>query len=150
MVTLLVWTAIDNGQSVNIYKKTTSSILVVNKDGEPFITVAMNSFKADGLIYHPNPITGSVIGRIVKHLPSTNISVVKLNSGLRYTNYTFGLEINPDGIKTSSISPGYPPHLQRYNILSMDNPYSGYAEGTVLAPGLKATGEGETDYVYYT
>lgn len=150
MVTSSVWTAIDNEQSVDMYKKTTSGILVVNKDGEPFITVATHGFEADGLVYHPNPITGSVIGRIVKHLPGTDISIVKLNSGLRYTNHTFGSEINPDGIKTSGISPGYPPHLQRYDILSMDNPYSGYAEGTVLASGFKVAGEGETDYVYHT
>ena len=150
MVTSSVWTAIDNRKSVDMYKKTTSGILVVNKDGEPFITVATHGFEADGLVYHPNPITGSVIGRIVEHLPGTDISVVKLNSGLRYTNHTFGSEINPDGIKTSGISPGYAPHLQRYHPLSMNNPYSGYAEGAVLALGFKAPEEGETDYVYHT
>jgi len=45
-----------------MYKKTTSSILVINKDGEPFITVTTHSFEADGLVYHLNPISGSVIG----------------------------------------------------------------------------------------
>lgn len=32
----------------------------------------------------------------------------------------------------------------------MNNPYSGYAEGAVLALGFKAPEEGETDYVYHT
>jgi len=150
MVCSSVSTTTDNGQLIDMYKKTTSGILVVNKDGETFITVATHGFEADGLVYHPNPIRGSVIGRIVEHLPGTDISVVKLNSGLRYTNHTFGSEMKPDGIKTSGISPCYPPHLRRYDFLSMDNPYSGFAEGTVLAVGFKLAEEGETDYVHHT
>jgi len=62
MVCSSVWTATDNGQLIDMYKKTTSSILVINKDGEPFITVTTHSFEADGLVYHLNPISGSVIG----------------------------------------------------------------------------------------
>ena len=122
-------------------------VLVVNKDGHPFITVATHGFEADGLVYHPNPVTGSVIGRIVEHLPGTDISLVKLNPGLRYTNHTFGSEANPDGIGTSGISPGYPPHLRTYDFITMDNPYSGFSEGSVLVTGYKLPEGGGTEYV---
>lgn len=49
--------------------------------------------------------------------------------------------MNLDGTKTSSIPPGYPPHLRRYDSLSMDNPYSGFAEGNVIATGFKLSEE---------
>jgi hypothetical protein len=137
MVTSSLRTITENGEMIDVYKKTTSGILVVNKDGDPFITVATHGFEADGLVYHPNPVTESVIGRIIEHLPGTGISVMKLNPGLRYTNHMFGSEVNPDGIETSGISPGYPPHLRTYDFITMDNPYSGFSEGSVLATGYK-------------
>lgn len=150
MVTSSAMTAIVDGVLVDMYKKTTSGILVVDKDGEPFITVATHGFEADGLVYHPNPISGSIIGRIVQHLPGTDISLAKLNPSLRYANQTFGTEANPEGIKVAGISPGYPPHLRRYDVLEMDNPYSGYTEGTVIGVGLKLAGEGGTNYIHHT
>jgi hypothetical protein len=150
MVTSSLRTITENGEMIDVYKKTTSGILVVNKDGHPFITVATHGFEADGLVYHPNPVTGSVIGRIVEHLPGTDISVIELNPGLRYTNHTFGSEVNPDGIAASGISPGYPPHLRTYDLIAMDNPYSGFSEGSVLATGYKLPEEGSTEYVRHS
>ena len=64
----------EDGYLTDFYKMT-SSVLVANKDGELFITVATHVFHADGLVYHPNPISGSVIGRIVKKLHGTDISM---------------------------------------------------------------------------
>ena len=150
MVTSSLRTIAENGEMIDVYKKTTSGILVANKDGHPFVTVATHGFEADGLVYHPNPVTGSVIGRIIEHLPGTDISLMKLNTGLRYTNHTFGSEVNPDGIETSGISPGYPPHLRTYDFITMDNPYSGFSEGSVLATGYKFPDEGGTEYVRHS
>lgn len=150
MVSSSAWTAMENGKLVDFYKKTTSGILVTNENGESFITVATHGFEIDGLVYHPNPISGSVIGRIIEKLPGTDISIARLEKGLRYTNHTFGTETSPEGIKASGISPSYPPHLRRYDTINMNNPYSGYAEGTVLAVGLRIAEEGETTYVQHT
>ena len=47
------------------WKTTTSGILVANIAEEIFITVASHGFEDDGLIYHPNPKHGKVIGRII-------------------------------------------------------------------------------------
>lgn len=150
MVTSSPWTATENEELHDMYKKTTSAILVVDEQGEPFITVATHGFETDGLIYHPNPISGSIIGKIVPNLPGTDLSVAKLNTGLRYTNQTFGTDANPEGVKIAAISPAYPPHLRRYDILDMNNPYTGHTEGTVIGVGFKLATEGETEFISHT
>lgn len=115
--------------------------MVADDHGELFVTVATHGFQTDGLNFHPNPISGSVIGRIVCSLPGTDISLAKLNTGLRYYNQTFGTDV---------LSPGYPPHLRRYDLLDMNNPYMGYSEGTLISVGLKLDTEGGTNYIRHT
>lgn len=75
MVTSSPWIASENREPREIYKQTTSGILVVDDQGELFVTVATHGFQTDGLIFHPNPISGSVIGKIVRSLPGTDISL---------------------------------------------------------------------------
>lgn len=60
MLTSSAWTASENGEPYDIYKQTTSGILVVDDQGEAFITVATHGFQTDGLVFHPNPISGPV------------------------------------------------------------------------------------------
>jgi hypothetical protein len=136
-----------DGKTEETFQTTTSGILVVDRSGQPFITVPTHVFEDDGLVYHSNPIKGSVIGKIVDKLPGTDISIVKLNSGLRYANETFGTKDNPNGIKMSSISPCYPPHLRSYDAITMDNPFSGSCDGMVLGLGAKLPEEGEGDLI---
>lgn len=99
------------------------------------------------MIFHPNPISGSVVGKIVRSLPGTNISVAKLNTGLRYTNQLFGTDANPEGVEITAFSPGYP---RRYDILDMNNQYMEHSEGTVVSVGLKLDTEGKTEYIRHT
>jgi hypothetical protein len=134
-------------ESEKTFKTTTSGLLVVDRYGQPFITVATHGFEKDGLVYHPNPVKGLIIGKIVDQLPGTDISIVKLNSGLRYVNETFGTTNDPNGIRTNSISLGRPPHLRIYDLVTMNNPFSGSCEGRVLGLGAKIPGEGDKDYV---
>jgi hypothetical protein len=147
MVSSSICSVTEDGKIEKTFKTTTSGILVVNCHGQPFITVATHGFEDDGLVYHPNPVKGSVIGKIVDRLPGTDISIVKLNSGLRYVNETFGTNDNPNGIKTNGISPCYPPHLKAFKRLTMDNPFSGSCAGLVLGFGARIPGEGDRDYV---
>ena len=122
--------------STGTWKSTTSGILVANLRGEIFITVAFHGFEKDGWVYHPDP-NGDCIGRIVDELPETDISIVKLNSGLRYVNETFGSGIAPNGIRMLGIIPDYPPHLRIGDTTTMNNPFAGYCEGTIIARGLR-------------
>jgi hypothetical protein len=138
-----------DGKTEETFKITTSGILVVDRHGQLFITVATHGFEDDGLVYHPTPVKGSVIGRIVDRLPGTDISIVKLNSGLQYVNETFSATDNPGGIKASGMSPCYPPHLRAYDLITMDNPFSGSCQGFVLGLGGIIPEEGDKDYVLH-
>ncbi|KAA6406532.1 MAG: hypothetical protein FRX48_09697 [Lasallia pustulata] len=147
MLSSSVRTIIRNGESEEYFKTTTSGILVTNQKGELFITVATHGFEDDGLVYHPNPHKGTVIGRVIENLPGTDISIARLNSGLRYVNETFGTYAEPDGVRMNGISPAYPPHLRVYDALSMNNPFSGSCEGVTMALGAIIAGEGDKGYV---
>lgn len=136
-----------NGVSEEICKSTTSGILVANLKGEIFITVATHGFEEDGLVYHPNPQTGTVIGQIVDSLPGTDISIAKLNPGLRYVNEAFGTSDEPRGTRMNGYVPPHPPHLRAHDDVTMNNPYSGSCEGVIIGLGAKIPEEGDKEYV---
>ena len=138
-----------NGQIEVSWKTSTSGILVTNNGGEMFVTVASHGFEDDGLVYHPNPKHGKVIGRIVASLPHANISLAKLNPGLRYINETFGNGTGPDGTKINGFTADFRPHMRSYDSLNMNNPFSGYCVGTVLATGARVTGESNKNFVLH-
>lgn len=106
----------------------------MNQHGELFITMAAHGFEVDGLVWHPTPHQGKIIGTVVDSIPDTNIAIAKLNKGLRYTNHTFGTTEN-SGNEIAGISPNYPPHTFVGDIISMDNPYSGFCETRYCARG---------------
>ena len=129
------------------HKSTTSGILVADQDGQTFITVATHGFEADGLIWHPTPRTGSVIGRIVRSLSGTGISIARLSPVLSYINESFETPAQPNGVKYSGFSPDYHPHLKHYQAVSTNNPFSGSSEGLVMALGATIVDEGPLEYV---
>ena len=149
MLSSSVRTIVTNGKSEESFKTTTSGILVTNREGQIFITVATHGFEDDGLIYHPNPHKGTVIGRIIDSLPRTHISIARLNPGLRYVDETFASYAETDGIRMSGISAAYPPHLRVYEALTRNNPFSGNCEGLTLALGATVPGEGDKEYVVH-
>lgn len=136
-----------NGQTEDTFKTTTSGVLFTNQKGELFITVATHGFEDDGLIYHPNPKKGAVIGQIEAHIPYTGISIASLKPGLRYVNETFGSDSDPDGIRLDKICPAYPPHLRVYDTLVMNNPFSGNCEGVTMALGARVEGEAAKKFI---
>ncbi|KAI4120471.1 MAG: hypothetical protein LQ338_006994 [Usnochroma carphineum] len=131
----------ENGQARSRYNTTSSGILVADQYGQIFITVAAHGFQEDGNVYHPNPDTGRIIGQVVKNLRGTDIAIVKLEPGLRYTNETFGSDDNPAGFYINGIAPPYAPHLRAFDEVKMNNPFTGSSEGTIMALGAKIIGE---------
>lgn len=104
-------------------------------------TYTSNTTQPDfGEVYHPEPQSGEVIGTVVKELGKTDVSVVRLNKGLKYVNETFKTANGEDGVTIDGISPGEPPHLRIGNHLSMNNPYSGFSEGMVIGFGARVEG----------
>ena len=77
-----------DGKEVNNYKSTPTGIMIVNQDGELFITVAAHGFEEDGLVWHPTPHQGKIIGTVVDSIPDTNIAIVKLNKEVYDTQTT--------------------------------------------------------------
>ena len=102
----------NDGQIEDSWKTSISGILVTDHAGEMFVTVASHGFEDDGLVYHPNPERGNVIGRIVASLPHTGIFLAKLNSGLRYVNESFGNVIEPDGTTINGFTADFQPYIQ--------------------------------------
>ena len=140
-------TVTEDGKTEELFKTTTSGILVANRRGDLFITVATNGFENDGLVYHPNPRSGILIGKISHSLPGTDISFAKLNPGLRYINENFGSTNNPLGARANGITPGQPPRLRQFDPCSMNNPFSGRCDGQVRALGIEIPEGGDTKYV---
>lgn len=149
IVSSSVTTSTVDGKEIRNFKSTTSGLMVVNQDGDKFITIAAHGFEQDGLVWHPNPHHGKIIGNIVESIPDADIAIVKLNKGLRYTNHTFGTAENPGGKAMVGISPNYPPHTLIGDIISMDNPYSGFCEGQIVALGAKIGNSGK-HYIPHT
>ena len=114
-----------------------------------FVTVASHGFEDGGLRYHLNAKHGKVIGRIVASLPHTDISLTKLNPGLRYLNGTFGNVTEPDDTSINGFTAEFQAHKQSYGSVNMDNPFSGCCIGNVLAIGARITGEGNKRYVLH-
>ena len=136
---------VEDGKTVYQYKSTTSGILVVDRDGNKFITVAAHGFEEYGLVWHSTPNSGRVIGNIVTKLPKTDIAIVKLNPGIRYINETFGTAENPNGIRTNGLSPNYSPYTRIGDEVTMDTPFSGFCEGLIIGLGLKI--DNDTEYI---
>lgn len=128
-------TSIVDGKPEDSYKSTTSGILVANEDGYLFITVSTYGFEQDGLVWHADPKRGTVIANIVKDLPGLDISIAKLKPGLRYVNETFGSMSEPQGSRITGLCQPYPPHLKIFDPLTMNNPFSGFCDGLVMALG---------------
>lgn len=147
MLSSSVRTITRNGKNEESFKTTTSGVLVANLKGQISITVATHGFEEDGLVYHPNPHKGTIVGRIIESLPGTDISIARLNPGLQYVNETFGTCTEPDGIRMNGVSPAYPPHLRVYDALSMNNPFSGSCEGVTMALGATIPEAGDKEYV---
>lgn len=63
----------NNSQIEDSWRTSTSGILVANRLGEMFVTVASHGFEDDGLVYYPNPKNGKIVGMIVASLSHTDI-----------------------------------------------------------------------------
>lgn len=149
IVSSSLYTIVRDGKIFEVWDSTTSGILVANTKGEIFITVATHGFGSDGLVWHPDPRTGEVIGNIIESIPHTDISIVKLKAGLRYVSETFGTPNEPEGTRISGITTPHAPHLRIYDTLIMNNPYTGKSEGIVLALGARIVDDATGGELFY-
>lgn len=108
---------------------TTSGVIVSDLRGEKWLTVATNGFPIGReIVYHPSADYMSV-GVVQKVFCATDISLVKLHSNIKYSSQTFGSDLHPPQQIKSLKKPN---GLRVGDILSMENPFSGYCEGSVV------------------
>lgn len=123
---------LSSGDGLNPERLTSSGIKVRNNDGT-YITVATNGFP-DGraTVYHPNG-NGQVLGTVHDRLAYTDISLLQLLPDKSYENQTFDTSTSDgetlSGMQVNGPVNPFPPHLRRYSIVSMNNPFVGYIEG---------------------
>jgi hypothetical protein len=145
MVVSSEFPVVKDDKTADCHLSSTSGIMVADRHGDIFISAASHSFGDDGLVYHPDPKTGNVIETVVENIKES-IAIVRLKSGIRYTNEIFGNGCMA-GTRITRIAPGLPPHSRVGDTIFMNNPFSGYCEGTVMALGAKVEGCGSKHHV---
>lgn len=132
-----------DGEFGGHHLRATSGIAIANAASKLFITIPSHCVNLFEKVYHPEPNSGNILGTVVDKLGDTDVSIVQLNSGLRYVNETFSTKNGEDGVLINGINPGYPPDLRIGDSLSMNNPYSGFCEGIVFGIGGLVEGFGK-------
>ena len=114
---------------------TTSGLLVKDAEGQHYVTCALHGFLEDGIVFHPDPIKGRQIGKVVQRFPNVDVGLVRLEPGIRYTNEFFESRSGASGVTPRRFT------LSKYgDCLEMDNPYSGSCAATVV--GVNSVLEG--------
>lgn len=107
---------------------TTSGVLVEDRLGYRYMSVASHGFPNDTKVFHPLA-GGKDIGQIVVEFLHTDVALVKLHDEVRFVNETF----------ESPLDGAMPTHLKKFvpadatqigSTVYMNNPYVGYSEGT--------------------
>lgn len=119
---------------------TSSGVIVKDEAGQTWMTVASDGFPlGNETVHHPNA-NYPMIGTVEKIIGETDISLVKLYKGYNYTPQTFASELK-EAINITSLR--RPTGLRTGDILSMENAFSGYCEGTFVDTIWKSIPEGE-------
>lgn len=106
---------------------TTSGVLVKDRRGNEYITVAGHGFPlGEERVYHPSS-NGIAIADVECRLGYSDIALARLRPGFSYQNESFE---NTTTSKSSALNQIRSPFELRYpEFLYMDNPFTGYAEG---------------------
>ena len=73
-----------SSSNIDGYLSTTSGVLVRDQDGGVFVTAAAHRFRDDKEVWHPDPIRGKLIGKVVKTFEYLDIALIQLNAIRKY------------------------------------------------------------------
>ena len=110
------------------YLSTTSGLLVKDAEGHHYVTCALHGFLSDDIVFHPDPIRGRPIGKVVQRFPNVDVGLIRLESGIRYTNEFF--ESDEGG--ASGVTPRRFATSQYGDIVEIDNPFNGSCASIVI------------------
>ena len=110
------------------YLSITSGLLVEDAQGHRYVTCALHGFLSDGIVFHPDPIRGRPIGKVVQSFPNADVGLVRLEPGIRYTNEFFE---SKEG-RVSGVTPRRFATSEMGDIIEMDNPFNGSCAGITV------------------
>ena len=110
--------------------QTTSGVCVEDQSGAKYITAAAHAFNGVGdEVWHPDG-NGVHVGNVVRILGDSDIALVKLQNGIKYSRQTF----HNLGTPTAKPFKNFVDvsTLKNYRIIMMNTPMNGHVEGTLL------------------
>lgn len=108
---------------------TTSGVPLTDpRDGQHYVTVPRHGFPSKSLVYHPNG-SGRSIGEIHTTLGATDISLMRLRPGIKYSRETFSSDYGQGAI-IKELRPWQTVRL--YDPIHFDSPFSGRCDGQVV------------------
>lgn len=108
---------------------TSSGIRVRDATGNYFVTVAGHGFPlGEERVYHPTSAHLPSIGQVVSRLGGTDIALMKLDDGFSFVNETFDVK----EVAKVPISRIMNEKTRFGDIVSMNNPFTGYIVGSML------------------
>ncbi|KAI9833260.1 MAG: hypothetical protein M1826_000173 [Phylliscum demangeonii] len=127
---------------------TTSGVCIKSREGKKFVTCAAHGFSpgtAD--VYHP-ACNGQKIGRLLRTLGSSDISLFELENGFTYSRETFS-ETDVPGRPFRALI-----HSNKIRVgdcLSLNSPFNGLCEATFIAEwlGLLPSDEPGTEHTFF-
>lgn len=86
---------------------TTTGVLLRNQAGYEFMTVASHGFPAEcGTdVIHPLPTSGRNIGELIMEVSHTDVALVELRDGEKFSNVTFESTISQNPVHLKRLSP---------------------------------------------
>ena len=121
------------------YLSTSSGLLVEDAQGNRYVTCALHGFRPDGIVFHPDPIRGRQIGKVVQEFSRIDVGLVRLEPGISYTNEFFeSKEGGASGLIPRAFADA--DSTKNYCTLEMDNPFNGSCAGTII--GLNSIFDG--------
>lgn len=106
---------------------TTAGVLVKDKHGDEFVTVANHGFPlGEETVFHPSP-RGTVIGTVERRLGETDLALVRLRDGVIFENKCFQSTSHPTVIEFTQVVESVN-ELKLGDVLHMDNPFTGHIE----------------------
>ena len=116
----------------NTFMSTTAGVLVSDLVGNEFMTVASHGFpdECGTKVTHPLPVGGRTVGELIMEVSHTDIGLVKLADGERFSNVTFQSESISESVQLKRL--GSVKKLRVGNFVYLDSPDTGSLEGSFM------------------
>jgi hypothetical protein len=129
--------------SAGMFLSTTTGVLLKDKVGNEFVTVAAHGFPGEcgTQVFHTFPGTGRRIGDLIMQVSHTDIALVKLQDAETFSNVTFQNHRTPEPIQLKRMVSAQ--NYQRFGLICLDSPDTGFIDGQFMLSSYQATPSGD-------